>query len=94
MSVLCGFAQVASTLGVRAKRSAGATVCAVNVFVKSARVEGVRVERALSARALFVRVVCSHVATEKQKKGSWLGCVTGRHQSLTSRAESDGLGQS
>ena len=57
VSVFCGFAQVASTLGVRAKTSAGATVYAVIVFVTSVRVVGVRAERALSVRALIVRVV-------------------------------------
>ena len=54
---LCGFAQVASSLGVRAERSAGATVYAVIVFVTSVRVVGVRAERALSVGALIVRVV-------------------------------------
>ena len=57
VSALCGFAQVASTLGVRAKTSAGATVYAVIVFVTSVRVVGVRAERAPSVRALIVRVV-------------------------------------
>ena len=53
----CGFAQVASSLGVRAKRSAGATVYAVIVFVISVRVVGVCAERALSVRALILRAV-------------------------------------